>query len=96
MMGLWVNDSFDALCYLRVGAVVWGMKKSSGTPVAPFQLGQVWQLEDSSVQIGLVGKMLVHYKQFKGKKPIRVPTSLAGIGQLQKYLRQKKAVLLPQ
>ena len=72
------------------------MKKSSGIPVTPFQVGQVWELKDSSVQIGLVGKMLVHYKQFKGKKPIRVPTSLAGIGQLEKYLRQNKAILLPQ
>jgi hypothetical protein len=72
------------------------MKKSSGIPLTPFQLGQVWKLDDSSVQIGMVGKMLVHYKQFKGEKPIRVPTSLAGIGQLEKYLRDNKAVLVPQ
>jgi len=72
------------------------MKRSNGTPQIPFKLGQVWELEDSSVQIGLVGKILVHYKHFRGKKPIRVPTSLAGIEQLQKYLRQNKAVLLSQ
>ena len=72
------------------------MKKSSKMPPTPFQLGQIWQLDGSSVQIGLVGKLLVHYKQFKGTKPIRVPTSLAAIGQLQKYLRQNKAILLAQ
>ena len=62
-------------------------------PLQPFQIGQVWDLEDSTVHIGLVGKLLVHYKQFKGKKPIGVRTSLAGIGELQKYLAQNKAVL---
>ena len=73
------------------------MKKSSRPPEKQFQLGQVWELKDStSVQIGLVGKMLVHYKHFKGKKPVRVPTSLAGIGQLEKFLRQNKAILIPQ
>jgi hypothetical protein len=73
------------------------MKKSSGLVLKPFQPGQVWELEDAtSVQIGLVGKMLVHYKHFKGKKPLRIPTSLAGIGQLEKYLRQNKAILVPQ
>ena len=72
------------------------MKKDGPIPLEPFQLGQIWQLEGSSVQIGLVGKKLVHYKQFKGKKPVRVPTSLAGIGELEKYLRRNKAILLPQ
>lgn len=70
------------------------MKKSSGTPLIPFRVGQIWEMEDSRVQIGLVGKMLVHYRHFKGTKPIRVPTSLAGIGHLEKYLRKNKAILL--
>ena len=71
------------------------MKKCSSVPPNLLEPGQVWALGDTSVQIGLVGKMLVHYKHFKGKKPIRVPTSLMGIGQLEKYLRQNKATLLP-
>ncbi len=33
----------------------------------PFQTGQVWQLADSSVQIELVGKLLVHYRRYKTK-----------------------------
>lgn len=70
------------------------MKRSSGIPLKPFQLGQIWVLDDSRVQIGLVGKILVHYKHFKGTKPVRVPTSLTGIGHLEKYLRKNKAILL--
>ena len=58
-----------------------------------FECGQVWQMADSSLRIGLVGKRLVHYKQFKGKSHARVSTSLAGIGELEKYLRQNKAIL---
>jgi len=72
------------------------MTKKSRIPLKPFQLGQVWKLEDSSLQIGLVGKRLVHYKQFKGKSHARVSTSLAGIGELEKYLRQNKATLVRQ
>jgi len=70
------------------------MTKKSRSPLKPLQLGQVWELEDSNLQIGLVGKRLVHYKQFKGNNRVRVAASLAGIGALQKYLRQNKAVLV--
>jgi hypothetical protein len=59
----------------------------------PFQSGQVWELADSSLQIGLVGKTLVHYKHYKGKTK-RAPISLAGIKVLEKYLKVNKATLV--
>jgi len=59
----------------------------------PFESGQIWQLEDSNLQIGLVGKTLVHYKHYKGNTK-RAPISLAGKTVLEKYLREKKAVLV--
>lgn len=68
------------------------------TPKAPavmpaFQTGQIWQMENSDVHIGLIGKTLVHYKHFKGGVQ-RSPVSLAGKIVLEKYLLDNKAVLV--
>ena len=62
--------------------------------IAPkaFQSGQVWELADSSVQIGLVGKTLVHYKHYRTKQ-LRVPTSLISKVKLEKFLRENRATL---
>jgi hypothetical protein len=69
------------------------MKQKSRIPLQPFESGQIWQLEDSNLQIGLVGKTLVHYKHYKGNTK-RAPISLAGKTVLEKYLREKKAILV--
>jgi hypothetical protein len=68
------------------------MKKTS-RPLTDFQTGQIWELEGSNVQIGLVGKLLVHYKHYRNNTH-RVPTSLSSKVQLQKFLRAKKAILV--
>jgi hypothetical protein len=57
-----------------------------------FQSGQVWELEDSSIQIGVIDEFLVHYKHYKGSKP-RGPTSMASKTQLEQLLREKNAIL---
>ena len=59
----------------------------------PFQAGQVWELADSSVQIGLVGKTLVHYKHYRINQP-RVPTSLISKVKLEKFLTDNQATLV--
>ena len=59
----------------------------------PFQSGQVWQLADSSVQIGIVGKLLVHYRHSKPKQ-LRVRTSLTSKVNLEEFLRKNRAVLV--
>jgi len=69
------------------------MLQKNRIPLKPFQPGQVWELEDSNVQIGLVGKRLVHYKHYRVKQP-RVPTSLSSKTALEKYLRDNKATLV--
>jgi hypothetical protein len=61
--------------------------------VSPLQTGQKWGLTDASIQIGIVGKRLVHYKHFKGQVK-RAPLSIASIPVLEKYLQENKAVLL--
>jgi hypothetical protein len=58
-----------------------------------FATGQIWQMENSDVHIGLIGKTLVHYKHFKGGVQ-RSPVSLAGKVVLEKYLIDNKAVLV--
>jgi len=59
----------------------------------PFQTGQIWRMVDSNLQIGLVGKTLVHYKHFKGETK-RAPTSLSSKDVLEKFLVTNKAVLV--
>jgi len=60
----------------------------------PLESGQVWQLEDSRLEIGLVGKTLVHYKHFKGDMK-RSPGALLNKITLEKFLRENRAVLVP-
>jgi hypothetical protein len=67
--------------------------KKTRTLIPALETGQIWQIEDSNVHIGVVGKRLVHYKMFKGQTK-RAPISLSGKEVLEKYLRQSKAVLL--
>ena len=50
-------------------------------------------MEDSNVRIGQIGKMLVHYKLYKGNVQ-RVPVSLTGKVALEKYLIENAAVLV--
>jgi hypothetical protein len=71
------------------------MIRKSRPPLKPFESGQLWELEASSVLIGQVGKLLVHYKHYRGKDP-RGPTSLSAKTQLEKFLRENKAVLVQQ
>jgi hypothetical protein len=60
-----------------------------------FQSGQIWKMAESNLQIGLVGKTLVHYKHYKGELK-RVPVSLTGKDALAKYLKTNKAKLVQQ
>ena len=62
--------------------------------IPPFQSGQVWQMGDVNLEIGLVGKRLVHYKHYKAKAK-RPPTQLSGKAALEKFLQQQRAILLP-
>lgn len=74
------------------------MKKSTrknSTPLPPFQCGQVWQMIDSSLSIGLVGKRLVHYKHYNLK--IKRPNVLLSNKiVLERFLQLNDAILLPE
>jgi len=68
-------------------------KQKSRAPLPPFATGQIWQLENSRLQIGTIGKTLVHYKHFRGTT-VRSPVSLTGKATLEKFLIENDAVLV--
>ncbi len=69
------------------------MKRKTRITLPPLQSGQVWQMEDANLQVEMIGKLLVHYKLFKGNAK-RAPVSLAGIGVVEQFLKKNKAVLV--
>ena len=56
--------------------------------------GQHWQMKDSRIEITLVGKLLVHYRQFKGSAKRATQTSIVSQPEMQKYLKKHKAVVV--
>lgn len=67
-------------------------KRSKVREIPPFEAGQIWQMEDSQIEIGLTGKRLVHYRHYKpmAKRP---SVQLSGKEALEKFLRTNRAVL---
>ena len=54
--------------------------------------GQLWRMEGADLRVGMVGKLLVHYKLGK-PDVVRVPNSINLIKTVEKYLKAKKAAL---
>ena len=59
----------------------------------PLADGQVWRMAELNLQVGMVGKLLVHYKLGK-PNAIRVSNSCNGIKTIEKFLKANKAVLV--
>jgi hypothetical protein len=68
-------------------------KSSSRNGSTPLQSGQIWQVDDSNVQIKHVGKRLVHYERLKGTMK-RGAVSMSAKQALEKYLREHHGVLI--
>ena len=58
----------------------------------PLETGQVWRMAEANLQVGMIGKLLVHYKLGK-PNAVRVANSCSGIKTIEKYLKSKKAML---
>jgi hypothetical protein len=69
------------------------IKPSRRARQQPLEAGQVWQMAEANLQVGMVGKLLVHYKLGK-PNAIRVANSCNGIKTIEKYLKANKAVLV--
>jgi hypothetical protein len=59
----------------------------------PLETGQVWRMAELNLQVGLVGKLLVHYKLAK-PDAVRIANSVGGRSTVEKYLKTNKAVLI--
>jgi hypothetical protein len=59
----------------------------------PLEAGQIWRMAGANLQVGMVGKLLVHYKLGK-PDAVRVANSCNGIKTIEKYLKTNKAVLV--
>ena len=55
--------------------------------------GQVWRMAGANLQVGMIGKLLVHYKLGK-PDAVRVANSCSAIRTIEKYLKANKAVLV--
>jgi hypothetical protein len=58
----------------------------------PLADGQVWRMAELNLQVGMVGKLLVHYKLAK-PNAVRIPNLVGSIATVEKYLKKNKAVL---
>ena len=68
--------------------------QASSAPLPPFETGQVWQMDESTLQIGLIGKTLVHFKHYRAQAK-RAPVSLLNKQALARFLKGQRAILLP-
>ena len=68
------------------------IKPSRRVRQQPLEAGQLWRMAEANLQVGMVGKLLVHYKLGK-PNAVRVANSCNGIKTIEKYLKGKKAVL---
>jgi hypothetical protein len=57
------------------------------------ETGQLWHMAEANLVVCMVGKLLVHYKLGK-PNAVRVANSCSGIKTIQKYLKDKKAILV--
>jgi hypothetical protein len=72
------------------------MSKTKAPSVADqptLKAGQLWRMAEGDLQVGMVGKLLVHYKLGK-HNAVRVPNSCNCIKTIEEYLKEKKAVLV--
>ena len=67
-------------------------KVSSRALQPPLETGQVWRMAEANLQVGMVGKLLVHYKLGK-PNAVRIPNSCSGKSTVEKFLKTNKAVL---
>ena len=59
----------------------------------PLATGQIWRVGEQNLQVGLIGKLLVHYK-LAAPNAVRISNSVGGRAAVEKYLKTHKAVLL--
>jgi hypothetical protein len=69
------------------------IKPTPDIPLQPLETGQIWRMAEMNLQIGMIGKLLVHYKLAK-PNAVRIPNSCSGKAAVENYLKKNKAVLV--
>jgi len=67
--------------------------KPKRATMVPLATGQIWRVAEQNLQVGLIGKLLVHYK-LAAPNAVRISNSVGGRTAVEKYLKTNKAVLL--
>jgi hypothetical protein len=67
-------------------------KVAPRAPKQPLADGQIWRMAELNLQVGMVGKLLVHYKLAK-PNAVRVPNLVGSIATIEKFLKKNKAIL---
>ncbi len=68
------------------------LKPVSRVPQPPLETGQLWRMPEANLLVGMVGRLLVHYKLGK-PNAVRIPNSCDSIKSVEKYLKANHAVL---
>lgn len=93
---MWIGRRFR-LASSAGNAQTFSMIKKKGVrrspPQPPLATGQVWRMEGANLEIGMVGRLLVHYKLGK-PNAVRVANSCSAIKTIEKYLKTNKAKLV--
>ena len=89
------SNGLPSLCRSAIFIAANKMKQKSRIPQKPLATGQIWRMDDSHLHVDLVGKHLVHYRLIKDEAK-RTPLSLSNKRNIEKFLKDKKAVLLQQ
>ena len=93
------NGSFGGETGSREFGDLTGLTRNSGTESDMANInviladGQVWRMAELNLKVGMVGKLLVHYKLAK-PNAVRVPNLVGSIATIQKFLKKNKAVLV--
>ena len=68
-------------------------KRKKRMRVKPLASGQVWHMTESDLHIKEVGRLLVHYKLFRGEAK-KTATTMSAMSVVENYLIENKAVLV--
>jgi len=67
--------------------------KPKRAALRPLATGQIWRVGEQNLQVGMIGKLLVHYK-LAAPNAVRISNSVGGRTAVEKYLKTNRAVLL--
>jgi hypothetical protein len=67
-------------------------KSAPRAALRPLADGQVWRMAETSLQVEMVGHLLVHYKLGK-HGAVRISNSIGSKTDIEKFLKKNKAVL---